>query len=103
VPRSRRWQKTVQSISGRDTGVHAVSRKPESDRLLVAQGDLPAPLSSIATGPDSQVLVKSDARNDQWQRDLSLSYDRLGAALFSQGDLSGALASAAMAWRSRRL
>jgi tetratricopeptide (TPR) repeat protein len=38
-------------------------------------------------------LAKADPGNLAWQRDLSVSYDRMGDVLASQGDLAGALAT----------
>jgi uroporphyrinogen-III decarboxylase len=38
-------------------------------------------------------LAASDAGNADWQRDLSVSYDRVGDVLVLQGNLSDALSS----------
>jgi tetratricopeptide (TPR) repeat protein len=38
-------------------------------------------------------IAKSDTGNAQWQRDLSVSHERIGDVQMTQGDLAGALAS----------
>ena len=62
--------------------------------MQVAQGDLAGALKSYR---DSLViadrLAKSDPGNAGWQRDLSVSYDKVGDVQVAQGDLAGALTS----------
>ena len=62
--------------------------------MQVAQGDLAAALQSYR---DSLAIIerlaKSDTGNAVWQRDLSLSYERIGNVQLAQSDLAGALAS----------
>jgi hypothetical protein len=38
-------------------------------------------------------LAQADPGNAEWQRDLSVSYDRIGDVLVAQGDRAGALKS----------
>ena len=38
-------------------------------------------------------LAQSDPGNADWQRDLSVSFERIGDVQVAQGDLSGALKS----------
>ena len=48
-------------------------------------------------------LAEADPSNAGWQRDLSVSHEKIGDVLVAQGDLSGALESyrASMAIRER--
>jgi len=59
-----------------------------------AQGDLAGALKSYN---DSLAIVarlaKSDPGNAEWQRDLSVSYNKVGDVQKAQGDLTGALKS----------
>jgi tetratricopeptide (TPR) repeat protein len=59
--------------------------------VQVKQGDLAGAEKSYR---DSlalrEQLVKSDLSNAEWQRDLSVSYDRVGDVQIKQGDLPGA-------------
>jgi Flp pilus assembly protein TadD len=53
-----------------------------------AQGDLSAALKSYSDGLSViERLAKSDPGNAGWQRDLSVSYDRVGDVLVAQGNL----------------
>ena len=62
--------------------------------VLVAQGDLPAALSSYRDGLKiGQTLAAKDAGNSEWQRDLSVSLIKIGDVLVAQGDLPAALSS----------
>ncbi len=60
----------------------------------MAQGDLKAALKSYS---DSlaifERLAKSDPGNADWQRDLSVSYNKVGDVQMAQGDLKAALKS----------
>ena len=63
-------------------------------RANSAQGDLASALKSYQ---DSLAifdrLAKSDPGNAEWQRGLSVSYERIGDVQVAQGDLAGALKS----------
>ena len=62
--------------------------------MQVAQGNLPAALSSYQAGlAIRERLAKSDPGNAGWQRDLAVSYDRVGDVQVAQGDLPAALGS----------
>ena len=62
--------------------------------VLVAQGDLGGALTSYRDSlAISDRLAKSDPGNAGWQRDLSVSYEKVGNVLVAQGDLGGALTS----------
>ncbi|MBI5542248.1 MAG: tetratricopeptide repeat-containing protein, partial [Deltaproteobacteria bacterium] len=41
----------------------------------------------------AEMLAAADPSNTEWQRDLSVSLNKVGEALSAQGDLPGALAS----------
>ena len=62
--------------------------------MLVAQGDGPGALAayrkSLAIG---EALAARDAANTEWQRDLSVSHEKIGDVLVAQGDGPGALAA----------
>ena len=62
--------------------------------MQVAQGDLAGALKSYRDGlAIAERLAKSDPGNAGWQRDLSVSYDKVGDVQVAQGDLAGALKS----------
>ena len=62
--------------------------------MLVAQGNLPEALKSFRDGlAISDRLAQADPGNAGWQRDLSVSYDRVGDVLVAQGNLPEALKS----------
>ncbi len=55
---------------------------------------MPEALKSYEAGlAIAERLVRTDAGNSDWQRDLSVSYDRIGDVLVSQGNLPEALKS----------
>jgi hypothetical protein len=62
--------------------------------VLAAQGDGPGALAayrkSLVIG---EALAARDTANTEWQRDLSVSHDRIGNVLATQGDVRGALAA----------
>jgi tetratricopeptide (TPR) repeat protein len=61
--------------------------------VLVAQGDGPGALAANqAALAIHESLAKRDPANTQWQRDLSVSQERIGDVLMAQGDGPGALA-----------
>jgi tetratricopeptide (TPR) repeat protein len=60
----------------------------------VAQGDLPAALTSYeASLAIRERLAKSDPGNALWRRGLSISYERVGDVQVAQGNLPAALTS----------
>ena len=62
--------------------------------MLVAQGDLAGALKSYHDSlAIADRLAKSDPGNAGWQRDLSVSYNKVGDVQVAQGDLAGALKS----------
>ena len=62
--------------------------------MLVSQGDGPGALAAFqAALANAEDLAKRDPANRQWQRDLSVSQDRIGNVRLSQGDGPGALAA----------
>jgi tetratricopeptide (TPR) repeat protein len=62
--------------------------------VLVAQGDGPGALAAYqAVLTIAEGLAKRDPANTGWQRDLSVSHDRIGDVLVAQGDGPGALAA----------
>ena len=62
--------------------------------MLVAQGDGPGALAAYRKSlAIREALAARDPANTQWQRDLSVSHDRIGDVLVAQGDGPGALAA----------
>ena len=62
--------------------------------MLVAQGNLPEALKSYRDSlAIADRLAKSDPGNAGWQRDLSVSYNKIGDVLVAQGNLPAALKS----------
>ena len=60
--------------------------------LRVARGDLGAAKSDYRTaGQIAEAATKADPENAEWQRDLSVSYDKVGNVLVAQGQLPDAL------------
>ena len=60
--------------------------------MLVAQGNLPEALKAFRAGlAIADRLAKADPGNAGWQRDLSVSYERIGDVLVDQGNLPEAL------------
>jgi lipoprotein NlpI len=60
----------------------------------MAQGDLTAALAAFQSAFEiTDRLAKADPGNAQWQRDLSIAYERIGSVREAQGDLQAALAS----------
>ncbi|MGB7989338.1 MAG: hypothetical protein WCF44_08070, partial [Candidatus Methylophosphatis roskildensis] len=60
----------------------------------VAQGDGPGALAAYRKGlAIRESLAARDPANTEWQRDLSVSHDRIGDVLVAQGDGPGALAA----------
>ena len=55
-----------------------------------AQGDLAGALKAYSDGlAIADRLAKSDPGNAGWQRDLSVSYEKVGDVQVAQGDLPG--------------
>ena len=62
--------------------------------VLVAQGDGPGALAAYRRGlAIAEALAARDPDNTQWQRDLSVSHNKIGDVLVAQGDGPGALAA----------
>ncbi len=62
--------------------------------MLVAQGNLPEALKSFRDGlAITERLAQSDRGNAGWQRDLSVSYAKLGVALRETGASADALSA----------
>jgi hypothetical protein len=60
----------------------------------VEQGDGPGALAAYQAGLTiAESLAKSDPANTRWQRDLSMSNNKIGDVLVAQGDGPGALAA----------
>jgi hypothetical protein len=61
---------------------------------LVAQGDGPGAAAAYRQSLAlTEALAARDPANTEWQRDVSVSYERVGDALVAQGDGPGALAA----------
>ncbi len=62
--------------------------------LAMMKGDLPAARASYTAGLKiRETLAARDPENTQWQRDLSISHEKLGNIATAQGDLPAARAS----------
>ena len=62
--------------------------------IYVSRGDLSAALNEYRdAGAMADRLAKADPNNAGWQRDLSVSYNKVGDVLVAQGNLAEALAS----------
>ncbi|MEM9567543.1 MAG: TIR domain-containing protein [Cyanobacteria bacterium P01_E01_bin.34] len=62
--------------------------------VLVAQGDGPGALAAYQEGMKiREALAQRDPDNTEWQRDLSISHEKIGNVLVAQGDGPGALAA----------
>jgi tetratricopeptide (TPR) repeat protein len=62
--------------------------------IAMAQGSLPSALRLYQTAAAiAEPIAKADAGNAAWQRDLSVSYDKVGDVLVAQGNLPEALKS----------
>ena len=62
--------------------------------MLVAQGKLEEALKAYRDGlAIRERLAAADRSNTQWQRDLSISYNKIGDVLVAQGNLPEALKS----------
>jgi predicted negative regulator of RcsB-dependent stress response len=60
--------------------------------VLLAQGDSPGALAAYqASLAIAEGLAKREPAHTLWQRDLSVSHDRIGDVLLAQGDSPGAL------------
>ncbi len=60
--------------------------------IKVRRGDLAGALTAYQDSlAIADRLAKSDPGNAGWQRDLSVSYDKIGDVKTAQGDLAGAL------------
>jgi tetratricopeptide (TPR) repeat protein/MinD-like ATPase involved in chromosome partitioning or flagellar assembly len=62
--------------------------------IKLLRGDLTAALQSYQDGlAIANQLAKSDPANAEWQRDLSVAYEKIGDAQVARGDLQAALKS----------
>ena len=62
--------------------------------MRLAQGDLAAALTSYqASHAIAERLAKADPGNAGWERDLSVSQEKIGDMRLAQGDLAAALTS----------
>jgi tetratricopeptide (TPR) repeat protein len=62
--------------------------------VLLSQGDGAGALAAYQAGLTiAEGLAKRDPANTEWQRDLSVSHNKMGDVLVSQGDGAGALAA----------
>jgi tetratricopeptide (TPR) repeat protein len=60
--------------------------------IFVARGNLPEALKAYGEARAAmERLASSDAGNADWQRDLSVSYEKIGEVLVAQGNLAEAL------------
>ena len=60
--------------------------------MLVAQGNLPEALKSYHDSlAIADRLAKADPNNAGWQRDLSVTYNKVGDVLVAQGNLARSL------------
>jgi len=82
-----------QANSSQDLRLQAWGLNGRGD-VLVAQGDGPGALAAYQAGLTiREGLAKRDPANTQWQRDLSVSNNKIGDVLVAQGDGPGALAA----------
>ena len=82
-----------QARSGEDPRLEGWGLNGRGD-VLVSQGDGPGALAAYQAGlAIAEGLAKRDPANTGWQRDLSVSHERIGDVLVSQGDGPGALAA----------
>ena len=79
---------------GADAGQILWARSGLGD-IFVARGHLPAALEAYGEARRAAMerLASSDSGSAEWQRNLSLSYGRIGDVLASQGNLAEALKS----------
>jgi tetratricopeptide (TPR) repeat protein len=69
-------------------------RSPNVTGVQLEQGDLAGALASYRKALGiAETLAARDPANTDWQRDLSVSYEKIGNVQLEQGDLAGALAS----------
>ena len=77
-----------------DGSATSPSRTTRSATCCVAQGNLPDALAAYqASLAIRERLAKADPGNAGWQRDLSVSHDKIGDVLVDQGNLPAALAA----------
>ncbi len=68
--------------------------------VLRDQGDLAGALAAYRESlAVRRRLAEADPSNASWQRDLSVSQEKIGDVLRDQGDLAGALAATGNRWR----
>jgi tetratricopeptide (TPR) repeat protein len=87
------YERVVSKAGVRDTGWVFWARNGLGN-ILMSRGDLSGALKYYKDGlAIADSLAKSDPGNAGWQRDLSVSFERIGDVQKAQGDLSGALGS----------
>ena len=101
APEAYRKDLAIMEPPGRArSGQHTVAARPVAPAqylsvlvaVLVAQGNLPGALEAYRKGlAIMEPLAARDPGNTQWQRDLSISHNKLGDVLVAQGNLPGAL------------
>ena len=86
------WREAADLHASLGAEAEAAYAWTELGDVLVVVGDLPAALDAFRQGMAiRERLVRQDQGNAQWQRDLSISHDRVGDVLVAQGDLPAAL------------
>ena len=93
VPKAEmHFQQVLKLATGTDREWYIEWAKIGIGDVLVAQGKLPEALKAYRDDlAISDRLAKSDPGNAGWQRDLTVSYDRIGDVLVAQGKLPEAL------------
>ena len=86
------WREAADLHASLGAAAEAAYAWTELGDVLVVVGDLPAALDAFRQGMAiSERLARQDQGNAQWQRDLSISHERVGDVLVAQGDLPAAL------------
>src|SRR3954453_20953815 len=96
-PRSKRCSRSL-ARTCRSASLNRLrfARESALGDVRVAQGDLAGALQAYEAGRAiAEKLAGSDPGNAGWQRDLSVSWERVGVTRKRQGDTAGALE----AWR----
>ena len=91
-PSPRRWRRAIRPIpSGSATSRSATTR---SATCWWPRATAPGALAAYRKGlAIREALAARDPANTEWQRDLSVSHDKIGDVLVAQGDGPGALAA----------
>ncbi len=87
------YERRGENLSDAEKGKRATAQRNLGD-VLWAQGNAEAALGQYRASLDlTGTLAAKDPTNTDWQRDLSVSYDRVGDVVLEQGDVAGALAA----------